>query len=115
MLRKRARSNVSVVQKGREDQKSSFGRFGDDLTELIVSYLSLEDKLRFECLSKRWQTLVFAKQNRLIVDHRFAYKSSARVVVNRLESVLKKCPNISSIDISIAVNNSDKVLELIVK
>ena len=45
--------------------KSSLDRFGDDLTELIVSYLSITDKIRFECLSKQIQSLVYNKQNSL--------------------------------------------------
>ena len=34
-------------------RKNSFDRFGDDLTELIVSYLWFEDKVRLECVSKQ--------------------------------------------------------------
>jgi hypothetical protein len=33
--------------------KNSFYRFGDDLCELLLSYLTLEDKFRFECVSKK--------------------------------------------------------------
>ena len=29
---------------------NAFNRFGDDLCELILSYLSFEDKMRFECV-----------------------------------------------------------------
>jgi len=43
------------------ERKTSFDRFGDDLSELIVSYLTIEDKFRFECLSKQWRRLVFNK------------------------------------------------------
>ena len=42
--------------------KNCFDRFGDDLTELIVSYLWFEDKVRLECVSKQWRRLVFNKQ-----------------------------------------------------
>ena len=28
----------------------SFNRFDDDLCELLLSYLSFEDKMRFECV-----------------------------------------------------------------
>lgn len=31
----------------------------DDLTLLVLSYLPFEDKLRFECVSKQWQRLLF--------------------------------------------------------
>ena len=42
-------------QNGMVCDKSSFDRFGYDLTELIVSYLPIKDKFRFECLSKQIQ------------------------------------------------------------
>ena len=41
---------------------NSFDRFGDDLTELIVSYLWFEDKVRLECVSKQWRRLIYNKQ-----------------------------------------------------
>ena len=42
--------------------KDSFDRFGDDLTELMLSYLILEDKVRLECVSKQWRRLAFNQQ-----------------------------------------------------
>src|ERR1700724_630875 len=51
------RSEESVI--GGKALKASFDRFGDDLSELIVSYLTIEDKFRFQCLSKQWRTLGF--------------------------------------------------------
>ena len=32
--------------------KDSFDRFGDDLCEEVLSYLTFEDKFRFECVAK---------------------------------------------------------------
>ena len=43
-------------------RKDSFDRFGDDLTELILSFLWFEDKIRLECVSKQWKRCVFQKQ-----------------------------------------------------
>ena len=40
---------------------NSFNRFGDDLCELLLSYLSFEDKIRFECVSHQFQRLIFNK------------------------------------------------------
>ena len=34
---------------GRQYSRDSFDRFGDDLTELILSFMSFEDKIRLEC------------------------------------------------------------------
>ena len=49
--------------------KNSFDRFGDDLTELILQYLTFEDKVRLECVSKQWRRLVFNKQFVLDINH----------------------------------------------
>src|SRR5882757_1646852 len=46
----------------------SFERFGDDLCELLLSYLSVKQKKRFECVSKQWQRLVFNKQQKLKIS-----------------------------------------------
>ncbi len=46
--------------------KNSFNdRIDDDLCQLLLSYLSIEDKIRFECVSKQWKELVYNKQQRL--------------------------------------------------
>jgi hypothetical protein len=93
--------------------RNSFERFGDDFCELILSYLPLNDKLRYECLSKQWQTLVFNLQFKLIIDN-FNGKYSVKGLKNSsfeenkfytiftinqksFESLLKKCRNISRI------------------
>jgi hypothetical protein len=47
---------------------NSFERFSDDLCELLLSYLSISDKIHFECVSKQWQRLVFNKQQKLILN-----------------------------------------------
>src|SRR5690348_7145073 len=75
----------SVVQK-----KNSFDRFGDDLTELILSYLSFEDKFRFECVSKRFKRLIFNKQKEINVSI-CGLNTSKKI--KYLRSVLKKCLN----------------------
>jgi hypothetical protein len=37
-------------------KRDSFsGRICDDLCEVLLSYLSFEDKIRFECISKQFQ------------------------------------------------------------
>ena len=84
--------------------------FGDDPTEHVIQYLCFSDKVKFECLSKQWQRLVFNKEYGLDVDficylyYKNRKQSLERVVkenyepiVNKelLESLLKKCPNIS--------------------
>ena len=51
--------------------KPSFSRFGDDLGEVILSYLSIRDKIRFECLSKQTQTLIYNKQKSIIISNNY--------------------------------------------
>ena len=104
--------------------KDSFDRFGDDLTEEILQYLILEDKVRLECVSKQWRRLVFNKQFEIIITPFDKNKKSINKVIAKtgtddtkqlnerhLESVLKKCPNIKRVDFGLEVNSS--VLSLI--
>ena len=43
-------------------RRDSFSdRFCDDLCSVVVSYLSFEDKIRFECVSHQFQRLLFNK------------------------------------------------------
>ena len=104
--------------------KNSFYRFGDDLTELILQYLTFEDKVRLECVSKQWRRLVFNKQFVIdLRDQRFqqtkdsliiSYQSTSLSSDNynsALISVLKKCPNIRKVIIDYGIDSS--VLSLI--
>ena len=114
--------------------KESFDRFGDDLTEEITQYLTFEDKIKLECVSKQWRRLVFRRQfvlwiecklknfevvrvdyhnclNRLVYryeppDYLYYRRPDAWLYMNQtyLVSVLKKCPNIERIRLRI---NSD--------
>ena len=98
-------------------RKDSMDRFGDDLTELILQYLTFEDKVRLECVSKQWRRLVFNKQF-VIEFNIFSSKNNLRRLVRyvhylgiqfiidnyekmfkkqELESLLIKCPNITKV------------------
>ena len=103
--------------------KNCFDRLGDDLTELILQYLTFEDKVRLECVSKQWRRLVFNKQ--FVIEIHTVSKRTKNSLdlfpkfkrdfrsINRkaLVTVLKKCPNIMKVDINIDVKS--KVLSLI--
>ena len=103
--------------------KNSFDRFGDDLTEVILQYLTFEDKVRLECVSKQWRRLIFNKQFVIeILSDSNQTKNSLDLyrklerglpLIDRkaLESVLKKCQNIMKVDINIEI--SSEVLSLI--
>ena len=72
-LSKTLRSLRSDLQKiGSKDdnyRRDSFeDRFCDDLSQFILQFLSLEDKLRLECVSKRFQRSVFEKYNELSIE-----------------------------------------------
>ena len=102
---------------------------GDDLTELILQYLTFEDKVRLECVSKQWRRLVFNKQfvielNRNVHNVNpnkktitFMDKLFGRVETKRqfnvkdLKILLNKCPNIMKVNIKIEVER--EVLSLI--
>ena len=111
--------------------KSSFDRFGDDLTELILSYLTFEDKVRLECTAKQWRRLVYNKQYILCIeengvnslpqlikdfDHKWLTErrepiEMMTIDLRALESVLKKCHNIKQLFIKPVFNRD--ILRLI--
>ena len=59
-------NRVNIDSNGRHFSANSFNRFGDDLCELILSYLTFEDKIRLQSVSKQW--------NRTILNKQFAFK-----------------------------------------
>src|SRR5579875_1847385 len=62
-------SNNRVIMDsfGRQFSCDSMERFGDDLCELILSYLLSEDCHRLQCVSKQWQRLIYNKKSTLVV------------------------------------------------
>ena len=104
--------------------KNSMNRFGDDLTEEILQYLTFEDKIRFECVSKQWKRCVYPRQygleilpsyeqtkDSLIRLYPEIWTSSLSVNIIAFESVLKKCPKIKKFYFETRVDSS--VLSLI--
>ena len=91
-------------------RKDSFDRFGDDLTELILSFLWFEDKIRLECVSKQWKRCVFQRQFVIEINF-FRHRKNCNSLnglfrksdkerqsdEQRLVSVMKKCQNITKI------------------
>ena len=79
-------------------ERDSMERFGDDLTEQVMQYLTFTNKVKFECLSKQWQRFVFNKQTELDLNHQiFINEFNLKVNRQSLESYLKKCQNISRV------------------
>ena len=94
--------------------KDSFKRFGDDLSEVLLSYLSFEEMFRFECVSIQWQTLIFCSQKSLIISDKFFTHFNC-IDINILKTVLNKCPNIQMICFTKFVVNKSEVSQMIVE
>ena len=106
-------------------RKDPMDRFGHDLTEELLQYLTFEDKIRLECVSKQWQRCVFQKQFFIeVIGPKKAQQTrdSLRRLIRRktnslnrqaLESVFNKCQNITNIHINTTVDS--EVLSWIVQ
>ena len=101
-------------------RRDSFSdRFCDDLCSVIVSYLSFEDKIQFECVSHQFQRCVFVSQyviEKYIISQLTLINGNIRL--KAFESVLKKCKFINKIVIRserIGCENREQVLQLITK
>ena len=100
MAQKRTKMETNVNPFVGQYSRQSFDRFGDDLCEVLLSYLSFEDKIRLQCVDKQWNRFILTKQSVLIVSTRSECKDNVRqlnpmiVNSNRLKSLLKKCPYI---------------------
>ena len=82
---------------------SFIDRVCDDLCEVILKYLSLEDRLRLECVSKQFQRTAFLSQRSLDL---FANQISAE----KLEPLLKKFQNLNEILFGRITNEMFKVI-----
>ena len=97
-------------------------RIDDDLFEFIISYLQIKDKLRYESVSKRFQRLVFNKQNVLTIsseedsvdnlcEHHL--RQNGEIDILKLERLLEKFRFITTIEFDITYSNPTKVLKTI--
>ncbi|CAG2103258.1 unnamed protein product [Medioppia subpectinata] len=121
-------SNEDNRQQTQIYAKNSMDRFGDDLCQLLLYYLSLEDRFRLESVSKQFQRTVFESvvditlNDKLINRFRYEcvskqfrrniYKSVVNFKLNdklirkmperyypqMLATITTKCPNIEIID-----------------
>ena len=85
--------NDSSKSCGKLWPKSSFDRFGDDLTELILTFLNIEDKFRLECLSKTVRNVVFNKVLDLSVQYD-NYRNKFSLSSHKERSDLAIAPNL---------------------
>ncbi|CAG2102898.1 unnamed protein product [Medioppia subpectinata] len=103
---KHFKTSLETTDDGNEDNyrqqsqiyaKDSLDRFGDDFCALLLSYLSLEDRFRLECVSKQFQRTVFES----VVDITFSDEFIKRLSKEKrsaIEMVAIKCANIQTID-----------------
>src|SRR5262245_61264043 len=96
-------------ERNERNERNSIEILCDDVLLIVLSYLSLSEKLRYERVCKRWQRLMWRNQTvikvapnweepikQLIIERNNAYKINC----SALERVLKKCPNIHAIEIN---------------
>ncbi|XP_054161720.1 uncharacterized protein LOC128959740 [Oppia nitens] len=91
----------------KNNNKSSFDRFGDDLADLILRYLSLEDQLRLECVSKQFQSLGIQRRTHIIFGFNLNQKlrvkpfsTSGYFDTENWSSLMKRSPNVRTIGIN---------------
>ncbi|CAG2110628.1 unnamed protein product [Medioppia subpectinata] len=78
--------------------KNSMDRFGDDLCQLLLSYLSFEDRFRCECVSKQFRRTVFGSVVCIEINDRFMQQMLKTTLIETLATIAIKCPNIETID-----------------
>ena len=102
-----------------QNRQSFSDRICDDLCEEILQYLSLEDKLKLEGVSKQFQRTIFQQQNELYINMRGPKEHIRHLIIKDLrirrdfnyyyiedqslysfEALLKKCPNITLIQLN---------------
>ena len=70
-----------MMSEYKEYSRDSFTRFGDDLCEEILQYLSISDCLRCECVSKQFKRNVFQRQYKLNLS---TEEKDHKILSNRL-------------------------------
>src|SRR5437868_13536406 len=102
---KNKRQRIGLRSDSQKKRQSFDDRVCDDLSEELLQYLTIEDKLRLECVSKQFQRTVFKKQHHIVIDNTHLSGIASDVdyhyLVNceRLAIVLKKGQNINDITI----------------
>ncbi len=123
-------SEMSAQNKALIKKQSFSDRICDDLCEVLLKYLSFEDKIKFECVSKQFQRLIFNKQNKLRLDFfgdsdpntlnqsiNCDSRCSGSIKSEAFESVVKKCKFIDNIVIKsnkkFSIPNAKQILQII--
>ncbi|CAG2108402.1 unnamed protein product [Medioppia subpectinata] len=78
--------------------KNSMDRFGDDLCQLLLSYLTFEDRFHLECVSKQFRRTVFESIVCIEINDRFMRQILNTTITETLATITIKCPKIETID-----------------
>src|SRR5690349_14078889 len=99
-----AESESIAEMKGNQYSADSFDRFGDDLSEVLLTHLPLKDKIRLQCVSKQWRRTLFQRQTILSIDKygKLDYSIRESIIrrindITRLKNVLAKCSKVKTI------------------
>jgi hypothetical protein len=94
-------------------KRNSFDRFGDDFCELILSYLCLEDKMRFECLNSQWNRCIFNRVYEIDypLERIFPWNFDEKQKIIISKKFLKKCKFVRKLKISPVCHN--EILKLV--
>ncbi|CAG2112379.1 unnamed protein product, partial [Medioppia subpectinata] len=89
------------TQQAKNYPKNSMDRFGDELSQVLLSYLSFDDRFRYECVSKRFRKTVFKSVVDIDINDRFINLLTFNVKTidtKILATIAIKCANIETID-----------------
>ncbi|CAG2103466.1 unnamed protein product [Medioppia subpectinata] len=78
--------------------KNSMDRFGDDLCQLLLSYLSFEDRFQCESVSKQFRRTVFESVVCIEINDRFMRQILKTTFTETLATIAIKCLKIEIID-----------------
>ena len=101
-------NSVIVHTYGRQYSRDSFNRFGDDLTELLLSFMTFEDKIRLQFVCRQWRRLIFKKTfDVTIIKHSEKTKNFLTKIYRRIRTSLKSSDDNSQEMISYLKKNEN--------
>src|ERR1700691_6073781 len=93
------------------DRRESMDRLNDDCVGLVLSYLSLQDKFRLECVSKQWKKKMYLYVDRIKIVLKDL--EPVKIGIGSFKREYKSHLQDSSLMITIPNEKSDEVLRMI--
>ena len=88
-------------------RRDTFDRICDDLCEVLLSYETFTDRFRHQSVSQQFQRLVYNTVRDITIDDKLVETMTERnqsgeeyIDTNRMAIMMRKCPNIETIDCS---------------